>query len=478
VRVAPPLDISPGERAQLDRLVADPSIPARTQLRAWIVLRAAAGAKNRSIAREFLVDVDTVGLWRRRFLVHRVPGIIADAPRSGRKPKIPASLVARIVSASRQPPGPGALAPSSREIARGMKVSQSTVVRIWRTHQLRSTAGAAPEPPGGAALVRGVRDIRGVYLIGDDRAVVFVASRHPEEALGGREEAAPGSAVAGGAPAGSRGPSGRRSRDPLAALRVLYRATLTDPGTPDRVQEFLIFLRGIHLGLAPDEEAHLVLSSVRLAKEPEVLRWLRRHSGFLLYATAPGPDGRPPELVLPDGLSLRPGRSGSLRSLPGLVEAFRQYLSTFESRPRPFVWQTPGSTGGFWPAEAPAAGPKLTALRAPGLVPLPRSPVVLGPSPAPAPPPGLWFPTVPSALSGGYRNAVDLHSGVFPPWLKPAMAPAPPPPLPDSPRPATSAGLGSQSGARVGAQTYPAFAPFLLGGRVGRPPNRLGNESK
>jgi transposase len=69
--------------------------PQKVVLRALIVLMAADGVSNPSIAEELGVCVDTARKWRARFCANGIEGL-ADAPRSGRPPVYSAAEVARV----------------------------------------------------------------------------------------------------------------------------------------------------------------------------------------------------------------------------------------------------------------------------------------------------------------------------------------------------------------------------------------------
>jgi transposase len=69
----------------------------RDRLRARIVLAAAAGKTNATIAAQAGVHVDTVRKWRRRFAAARLAGL-KDAPRSGRPPMFTAADRAEAVA--------------------------------------------------------------------------------------------------------------------------------------------------------------------------------------------------------------------------------------------------------------------------------------------------------------------------------------------------------------------------------------------
>lgn len=76
------IELTDDERARLEAMTR-PTTQARMLLRAKIVLAAAGGAANTTIAEQQQVHVDTVRKWRSRFWRRRLAGL-ADAQRSGR----------------------------------------------------------------------------------------------------------------------------------------------------------------------------------------------------------------------------------------------------------------------------------------------------------------------------------------------------------------------------------------------------------
>lgn len=83
------------QRSVLETLSRRISAPYRQVLRARIVLAAAAGEPNASIARNLAVCVDTVRIWRKRFCAQGVGGLV-DRPREGRPRVFPAAVVAEV----------------------------------------------------------------------------------------------------------------------------------------------------------------------------------------------------------------------------------------------------------------------------------------------------------------------------------------------------------------------------------------------
>ena len=91
------------ERDALERIVRAATAAQRDVLRANIVLLAAEGHANSTIAEMLGVEENTVGKWRRRFATSRVAGL-RDEPRSGRPSKFTARQKTRVLKKATQRP--------------------------------------------------------------------------------------------------------------------------------------------------------------------------------------------------------------------------------------------------------------------------------------------------------------------------------------------------------------------------------------
>ena len=69
------LTLSPAERDQLGALTHARSMPQALVTRARIILGAAEGRSNTTIAAQLGLSKPTVGLWRQRYLAQRVQGL-------------------------------------------------------------------------------------------------------------------------------------------------------------------------------------------------------------------------------------------------------------------------------------------------------------------------------------------------------------------------------------------------------------------
>ena len=137
MRVAPSITLSADERSQLETWSRGRSTPQRLVLRARIVLRAADGRDNQEIAEELQTRPNTVGLWRQRFALLRLPDIEKDAPRPGRNPRLNPEVVRSILDKTLHSTPRGRTHWSTRIMAKEMGVHQVTVHRVWRRYGLK-----------------------------------------------------------------------------------------------------------------------------------------------------------------------------------------------------------------------------------------------------------------------------------------------------------------------------------------------------
>jgi homeodomain-containing protein len=112
----PQIELSDRERADLENLVRAHSTGQAVARRARVVLLAAMGYSNTDIARLIPMDVEAVGLWRRRWFAWcRIPleqmsvaDRLADATRPGAVPRLSAEQICQIIAlACEQPSGSG-----------------------------------------------------------------------------------------------------------------------------------------------------------------------------------------------------------------------------------------------------------------------------------------------------------------------------------------------------------------------------------
>ena len=115
-RVAAPVTVSQAEAGVLRQWVRARSTPQGLALRCRIVLEAATGLDNQTIATRWHCSVHTVATWRRRFGANRLSGL-REQPRQGRPRRYTATHVQAVVAATLRPP-PDSTHWSARRLAR------------------------------------------------------------------------------------------------------------------------------------------------------------------------------------------------------------------------------------------------------------------------------------------------------------------------------------------------------------------------
>ena len=156
----PVIILTDAEREALEQLVRCHSTGQQVALRARLILAAAAGANNSQIAQEVGVDIDTVRLWRSRWLGLQAVTLedlsveerLIDAPRSGRPVRISDEQVCAIVALACEAPersGRPISQWTGRESAAEIKrhgivceISERHAARLLKRGHCSPTAGA------------------------------------------------------------------------------------------------------------------------------------------------------------------------------------------------------------------------------------------------------------------------------------------------------------------------------------------------
>ena len=125
------------DREKLEQWTAAHGTPQQVALRCRIVLAAAAGDSDVTIARRLSVNRNTVILWRKRLADEGLDGLWDIAPGRGRKPTYQIDKIAAIVEATLQTKPAGMTHWSCRTMAQSQGVSKSTINNIWRAHNLQ-----------------------------------------------------------------------------------------------------------------------------------------------------------------------------------------------------------------------------------------------------------------------------------------------------------------------------------------------------
>src|SRR4051794_34854041 len=170
-RSAPALLLREADREVLERLVRASSVRAGLAQRARIVLLAADGVSNTSIAELVGMSRPTVIGWRHRYGARGIAGL-EDERRPGRPRTIDH---AAIVTATLTPPPKklGVTHWSTRLLGTHLKISDATVAKAWRDHGVQPWRSLSFRFSTDPELVAKVVDVVGLYLAPPENAIVL-----------------------------------------------------------------------------------------------------------------------------------------------------------------------------------------------------------------------------------------------------------------------------------------------------------------
>jgi transposase len=330
------LTLEDADRETLTGWTRRPKTAQALAQRARIVLAAADGRPNDTIARELSITPHTVGKWRRRFL-ERGPDGLLDEPRPGAPRTIGDDRIEAVVVRTLEQKPRDATHWSTRSMARSSGLSQSTVGRIWRAFGLQPHRAESFKLSTDPLFIEKVRDVVGLYLDPPERAVVLCVDEKSQiQALARFQPILP---MLTATPE-------RRSHDYVrhgttslfAGLDTLSGRVIGALHRRHRASEFRSFLERID-ATVPDEFAvHLVLDNYATHKTPAIKRWLLRHPRFTLHFTPTGASW----LNLVERwfaeLTTKKIKRGAHTSVPGLEADIRGWIATWNENLRPFVW--------------------------------------------------------------------------------------------------------------------------------------------
>src|SRR6516162_8774450 len=168
-----PLSLSETDQRQLQEWASAHGTPQQVALRCRIVLAAAAGQSDNSIAQQYQVNRKTVMLWRTRFAQQGLPSLWEIAPGRGRKPSYGREKVQSIIDTTLQSKPRGRTQWSCRSLARHMGVSKSTVNNIWRSHNLKPHRAKTFKLSRDPHFLEKLTDVVGLYRNPPEKAIVL-----------------------------------------------------------------------------------------------------------------------------------------------------------------------------------------------------------------------------------------------------------------------------------------------------------------
>jgi transposase len=330
------LTLTDDERDTLQRWLARRKTAQALAQRARLVLAAADGLSNQSIVARLRVTPQTVSKWRRRFLTHRLDGLL-DEPRPGAPRTIRDEAVERVVTLTLESTPTDATHWSTRSMAHRTGMSQSAISRIWRAFGLQPHRSETFKLSRDPLFIEKVRDIVGLYLNPPQKALVLCVDEKSQiQALDRTQPLLPM----------RPGQIERRTHDYMrhgttslfAALEVKTGEVLGQCQRRHRSVEFRKFLRHIETNVPDDLDVHLIMDNYGTHKTALIQRWMVRHPRFHVHFTPTGATWLNLVERFFAAITEKQIRRGVHRSTRELETAIYHYLDTHNHAPKPFVW--------------------------------------------------------------------------------------------------------------------------------------------
>jgi transposase len=304
--------------------------------RCRIVLGCAAGGSNQDVAAELGIWPQTVGKWRRRFLDRRLEGLV-DEPRPGAPRTITDEQVEEVLVATLERTPADATHWSRSSMAAESGLSRSTVGRIWKAFNLKPHQVDTFKLSNDPQFVDKVRDVVGLYLNPPDKALVLCVDEKSQiQAL---DRSAPTLPMMPGLPE-------RRTHDYVrhgittlfAALDVATGEVIGSIHRRHRAVEFKKFLAKLDNEVPADLDVHLICDNYTTHKHPTVQKWLTAHPRFHMHFT-PTYSSWLNQVERWFGLLTdKRLRRAAHKSLRALENDIRDWITTWNEDPAPFVW--------------------------------------------------------------------------------------------------------------------------------------------
>jgi len=336
MRRAVVLVLSDEERATLERYVRRGTTAQRLVMRARIILLCAAGLENQRVARRLRTSAFTVGKWRRRFAVDRLDGLL-DESRPGTPRTITDDAVEAAVVRTLETTPKGATHWSTRQLAKAVGISKSSVQRIWHAFGLKPHRTEGFQLSTDPLLVEKVRDIVGLYLSPPDNALVLCVDEKSQiQALNRTQPMLPL----------RPGQVERRTHDyERHGTTTLFAALDTQTGkvigecrARHRAVEFRKFLDLLDANIPAGLDVHLVMDNYSTHKTPIIKAWLAKRPRYHAHFT-PTHGSWLNQVERWFGLlTQRQIKRGAHTSVGSLVTAIQEFLAAHNDDPKPFVW--------------------------------------------------------------------------------------------------------------------------------------------
>ena len=337
MRIAPAIELMQNESKILRSWLRGGRTPARLMKRAKIILLAAQGERNETIAESLGVDRKQVSRWRRRFVERRLAGIERDLPRGGRKPSKRKQVTPLIIETTTQTKPAAATHWSVRTLGEKLGIDKSMVHRVWQASGLKPHLYKTFKVSSDKKFIEKVVDVVGLYLNPPEHALVLCADE--KTSVQALDRTQPGLPMV-------KGRSGTMTHDYkrngtttlFAALEMAEGHIIARCMNRHRHQEWIKFLNLVDRQTPQKLDLHLIVDNYSTHKHPKVKAWFKRHPRFHQHFVPTSSSWLNRVERWFRDLTDKRIRRGVFNSVAELIAAIEAYVEHHNSHPQPFVW--------------------------------------------------------------------------------------------------------------------------------------------
>jgi transposase/AraC-like DNA-binding protein len=277
-----------------------------------------------------------VGRWRQRFVQRRIDGLL-DEPRPGAPRRVSDAMVERIVVQTLETQPPNATHWSTRELAKRLGVSRSTVHRVWQAFRIEPHRTRSFKISNDPLFVEKVRDIVGLYLNPPEHALVLCVDEKSQiQALDRTQPLLP---MRLGQPELRTHDYRRYGTTTLFAAFDIASGQVIGQCLPrQRTTEFIKFLNRIDEAVPAELDVHLVMDNNATHKTHRVRRWMARRPRFHVHFTPTYSSWLNQVERWFALLTEKQLRRGVHRSTRELVRDILAFIEKQNADAKPFVW--------------------------------------------------------------------------------------------------------------------------------------------
>jgi putative transposase len=335
-RPVKPIVLATETKQQLESIARSRSLPHGLARRAKIILMAADGLNNTTIAQRIGLSNYTVGLWRQRFVKQGLMGLY-DEPKPGGPRSIPDEKIAQLIRKTLRTKPINQTHWTCRSIAKETKLSKSTVQRVWKAFSIQPHRQKHFKLSTDPFFVEKVRDIVGLYLNPPDKAMVLCVDEKSQiQALDRTQPMLP---MGLGYVEGVTHDYKRHGTTTLfAALDIASGNVLTQCKAKHRHQEFLQFLRHVDSNVPKKLDVHLIVDNYGTHKHEKTRRWLAARPRYHIHYTPTYSSWINQVEIWFNIITQKAIRRGTFRNVKDLVNKINLFVDQYNKNSVPFSW--------------------------------------------------------------------------------------------------------------------------------------------